>query len=71
MNEQNSISSFELIKSLVKENYGISFLYEAVTKNAPNLAQFTCPPLTGEHELNVVYLKNTKAQKMAELFLKA
>lgn len=70
INEQNSISSFELIKALVKDNYGISFLYDAVVKEKEEFAYFTCPPLTGEHELNVVFLKNTDVLRMAEMFLK-
>ena len=53
------ISSFKLLKELVRENCGISFVYEAVVKDDPRFGRFFCPPLTGAHELNVVYLKNT------------
>lgn len=48
--KQICISSFEIIKSLVSDGYGISFLYQAVIKDNENLAQFICPPLTGVHE---------------------
>lgn len=64
------ISSFKVIKELVRENCGISFLYEAVVKGDERFGHFFCPPLTGSHELNVVFLKNTEAGKYARLFLK-
>ena len=64
-----TISSFEIIKELVRDGFGVSFLYEAVVKGRADLAQFTCPPLTGTHEFNVVYLKNTGAGEIAQHFL--
>ena len=66
---QISISSFEIIKSLVSDGNGISFLYESVVKNDERLGHFTCPPLTGIHEFNVVFLKNTSAGELAKQFL--
>lgn len=63
------ISSFKVIKALVREGAGISFLYKAVVQGDPAFAQFTCPPLTGSHELNVVFLKNTPAAAAAKKFL--
>lgn len=66
---QICISSFEIIKALVRDGYGVSLLYEAVIKDDPAIAQFTCPPLTGIHEFNVVYLKGTDAGKIAKQFL--
>lgn len=63
------ISSFKLLKELVRENCGISFVYEAVVKDDPRFGRFFCPPLTGAHELNVVYLKNTDAGHWAHQFL--
>lgn len=63
------ISSFKLIKELVKDGGGISFLYEAVVKGDARFGQFFCPPLTGTHELNVVFLKNTEASWWAHEFL--
>ena len=63
------ISSFLPIKELVKDGYGISFLYEAVVKGDDAIGRFCCPSLTGFHELNVVYLKNTKAGEFAQEFL--
>lgn len=64
-----TISSFEIIKELVRDGFGVSFLYEAVVKGRADLAQFTCPPLTGTHEFNVVFLKNTGAGEIAQRFL--
>lgn len=63
------ISSFTVIKELVRQDCGISFLYEAVVKDEPALGRFTCPPLTGHHALNVVFLKNTAAGQSACRFL--
>lgn len=67
--ERICISSFGIIKELVRNNYGISFLYEAVVHEDDRFAQFTCPPLTGSHELSVVFLKNTNAGTLAHQFL--
>ena len=63
------VSSFKLIRELVKDNCGISFLYEAVVQHFPGLARFACPPLTQNHDLNVVYLKGTSAETLAREFL--
>lgn len=38
------ISSFKLLKELVRENCGISFVYEAVVKDDPRFGRFFCPP---------------------------
>ena len=51
------ISSFPVIRALTAANCGISFLYEAVVRGSPEIGSFTCPPLTGRHELNVVFLQ--------------
>ena len=63
------ISSFKIIRELVASGCGVSFLYEAVVKSAPQFGHFFCPPLTGVHELNVVFLKNTGAGAYARRFL--
>ena len=63
------VSSFKLIRELVKEGCGVSFLYEAVVQHDPDVARFSCPPLTQNHDLNVVYLKNTQAEVLAREFL--
>ena len=66
---QICISSFEIIKSLVNDGFGVSFLYESVAKENGDIAAFTCPPLTGVHEFNVVFLKDTNADKTSKVFL--
>ena len=63
------ISSFKLIRDLVRAGQGVSFLYEAVVKDDAQFGHFSCPPLTGTHELNVVSLKNTSAPALAHQFL--
>ena len=63
------ISSFKLIRHLVSEGCGVSFLYEAVVKDDAQFGRFSCPPLTGVHELNVVCLKHTDAPTLAHRFL--
>lgn len=63
------ISSFKIIRSLVADGCGVSFLYEAVVKDDAQFGHFYCPPLTGMHELNVVYLKDTGAGAYARRFL--
>ena len=63
------ISSFKIIRELVANGLGISFLYAAVVGDDPQFGRFSCPPLTGTHELNVVYLKHTNAAEYARRFL--
>ncbi len=67
--ELATISSFKIIRELVAAGLGISFLYEAVVKDDAAFGHFFCEPLTGIHELNVVYLKNTAAGSYARRFL--
>ena len=63
------ISSFKIIRELVADGLGISFLYAAVVGDDLQFGHFSCPPLTGTHELNVVYLKHTNAAEYARRFL--
>ena len=63
------ISSFKIIRELVAQGCGISFLYAAVVGDEAQFGHFFCPPLTGEHELNVVFLKDTGAGEYARRFL--
>ena len=63
------ISSFKIIRELVASGCGVSFLYEAVVKADAQFGHFFCPPLTGVHELNVVFLQNTGAGAYARRFL--
>ena len=63
------VSSFKIIRELVASGCGVSFLYEAVVGREPQFGKFSAPPLTGRHELNVVFLKNTGAGTYARRFL--
>ena len=40
-----------------------------IRQDAADLVEFTCPPLTGVHEFNAVYLKNTDVGSVAEKFM--
>ena len=51
------------------EGFGVSFLYAAVVGDDPRFGRFSCPPLTGAHELNAVFLKHTDAGALARRFL--
>ena len=62
------ISSFKIIRELVCAGYGISFVYAAVAADLPAPGRFFCPPLTGSHELNAVWLKGTDAGALARAF---
>lgn len=62
------VSSFELIKKLVLNNCGISFVYEAIAKSDKNLGVFTMKDIEVQREFNYVYLKNTEAHKLISLF---
>lgn len=55
------ISSFELIKTMVKQQCGISFVYEVIAKSDENLCSFTIKGAEVQREFNYVYLKNTHA----------
>ena len=62
------ISSFKIIRELVANGLGVSFLYEAVVGQDAQFGHFCCPPLTGSHELNAVWLKGTDAGALARAF---
>ncbi len=64
------ISSFKLIRELVLEGVGISLLYQSVVDKDGRFGTFQVEDINLEHEFNIVYLKNTNAQKYVELFLK-
>lgn len=63
------ISSFPLISHLVAKNTGISFAYECLAKNNPDLAVFHLKNCPIYYEFNYVYLKNSQAVNVIEEFL--
>ena len=65
------ISSFKLIEKAVSENCGISFVYESIAHQNPDLAVFQVE--NGEicHEFNYVFLKGTSASEYFHLIHKS
>ncbi len=70
-NKITFISSFKLIRELVLNNLGISFVYKAVIENDDRFGTFKVDNITGTHEFNIVYLKNTNAGKLVDIFFGA
>ena len=66
--KKSQISSFKLISKAVAQNCGISFVYESVLKNNPELASFRIKDKVILHEFNYVFLKNTNVERYLELF---
>ena len=64
---QTVINNFTLIKDLVKNNCGISFVYKSVLKNEKEIGRFYIGNKL-EREFNYVYLKNTFAEEFVNLF---
>lgn len=54
-----SISSFKIILDLVREGYGISFVYNILAESDPNLEKFWLENDRMIREFNIVYLKHT------------
>lgn len=63
-----NIGNFGLLTSLVASGTGISFAYEAVYRGHPELASFTVKGWRIVHELNYVFLKDTDAASLVEVF---
>ena len=64
------ISSFELIKTCIKDTNAITFAYKTVADSDSGLKTFSI----GENlygEFNYVYLKNTFAEELVQEFIKA
>lgn len=63
------LSSFHLICQAVAIGLGITFLYHSVIKDRPGFTMFSVDGICGEHEFNVVSLKNTSVHLIVERFL--
>jgi DNA-binding transcriptional LysR family regulator len=61
------LSSFELIKKLVLEDMGISFVYESLAKSNKNLGVFTIQGTEILREFNYVFLEDTMAETLISL----
>ena len=65
------ISSFKLIRELAMGGAGVTFAYQALLQGDGRLGSFSVEGFKGEHEFNVVCLKNTGAEKYADEFFAA
>lgn len=64
--KKTTLSSFKLIERSVRENLGISFVYETIAKSG-DLATFSINKSEIYHEFNYVYLKNAKIDKILNI----
>ena len=64
-----SISSFLAIKQLLYANLGITFLYQSVIHDDAKTGTFRVKEIVDTHEFNVVFTKNSAAEKYSRLFL--
>lgn len=62
------INNFGLIKTLTANNCGITFAYEAMGKENPDLSTFTIENLSIEREFNYIYLPETDGHKLIKFF---
>lgn len=62
------ISSFKLILDLVKNGFGISFVYNILADSDTNLAKFTIRGEAVVREFNIVYLKYAKLEDKIRWF---
>lgn len=64
----NCISNFEYIKSIVREDKGISFAFESIANSDNNIEIFNLQGRNIIKEFNFVYLKSTNVDEIIELF---
>ena len=65
---QICISSFPLILDMVKNGFGVSFVYEVLADSDPGVAKFTIEGEPIIREFNIVYLKYPDLQEKIDLF---
>ena len=65
---QICISSFPVILDLVKNGFGVSFVYEVLADNHPDIAKFTIQGEPIVREFNIVYLKHADLQEKLNWF---
>ena len=63
------ISSFNIILDLVKQGFGVSFVYNILADSDPALAKFSIRGESVVREFNVVYLKYADMEEKIRLFL--
>ena len=64
------ISSFNIILDLVKQGFGVSFVYNILADSDPELAKFSIRGESVAREFNVVYLKYADMNEKIRLFFK-
>ena len=64
------ISSFNVILDLVKQGFGVSFVYNILADSDPALAKFSIRGESVVREFNVVYLKYADMGEKIRLFFK-
>ena len=62
------ISSFKLILDLVKNGFGVSFVYDILAESDPELATFRIQGEAIVREFSLVYLKHSNVQEKIDLF---
>lgn len=62
------ISSFNVILDLVKQGFGVSFVYNILADSDPELAKFSLQGETVVREFNVVYLKYADIREKIQRF---
>lgn len=65
---QICISSFPMILDLVKEGFGVSFVYEVLADSDPDIEKFTIRGEPIVREFNIVYLKHADLQEKIHWF---
>lgn len=65
------VSTFKIITDLVKENIGISFVYNVIASKTQGIAPFYIEGAPIVREFNFVYLKNTNAAEKVLYFLRS
>lgn len=65
---QICISSFPVILDLVRNGFGVSFVYEVLADSDPNLAKFTIQGESIVREFNIVYLRYADVREQIEWF---
>lgn len=63
------ISSFKQILDLVKNGYGVSFVYDILAESDPDVCTFTIQGEPVIREFNIVYLKYTDVKERIQWFL--
>ncbi len=69
--KKHTTNSFKTIVKLVKNNTGISFVYEDVFNKCDNVQKFNIKGVIAEHSLECVYLKNTQKSLYLKYFIKS